>query len=67
MQLLFYLGNDLIEAVNLQPEKIALPGYLGSFKRSLQQKYNWLIAEESTPPEFLIVHQNLSAAQAVRN
>ncbi len=55
MQLLFFLGNDLIDAVNLQPEKIAHPGYLGSFKRSLQSKYNWLIAEEKTAPEFLVM------------
>lgn len=55
MQLLFFLGNDLIEAVPLDPEKIPVPGYLGRFKRSMRLKYEYLIMEASTLPEFLVM------------
>ena len=51
-----YLGNDLIEAVPLDQERIPKPGYLGSFKRSLKEKYHELIAEFAEPPEFLVVN-----------
>jgi hypothetical protein len=49
-----YIGNDLIEAVPLDKEKIQRPGYLGQFKRTLKMKYNELIRQYSNPPEFLI-------------
>jgi hypothetical protein len=54
MQLLMYIGNDLIEAVPLNDENITRPGYLGQFKRRLKSKYNELILQYSTPPEFLV-------------
>lgn len=50
-----YIGNDLIEAVPLDLEKIPKPGYVGSFKRNLKLKYKELIQEYAEPPEFLIV------------
>lgn len=55
MQLVFFLGNDLIDAIKLDPEKISVPGYLGQFKRTLQRKYKYLILEEAKLPEFLVV------------
>jgi len=54
MQLMMYIGNDLIEAVPLDKEKIQRPGYLGQYKRTLKMKYNELIRQYSNPPEFLI-------------
>jgi hypothetical protein len=54
MQLMMYIGNDLIEAVPLNQENIPKPGYLGSFKRSLKLKYKELICQFPDPPEFLI-------------
>jgi len=56
MQLMMYIGNDLIESVPLDPEKIAKPGYLGSFKRWLKVKYNDIINESPTRPDFLIIN-----------
>ena len=56
MQLMMYLGNDLIEAVPLEHEYIPKPGYLGSFKRNLKQKYSELIRQFSEPPEFLVIN-----------
>ncbi len=56
MKLLMYLGNDLIEAVNLIDEQISKPGYLGTFKRNLKVKYKELIQQNPEPPEFLVVN-----------
>jgi hypothetical protein len=55
MQLMMYIGNDLIEAVPLDKEKVPVPGYLGNIKRHLKEKYETLIAESSERPEFLVI------------
>ena len=55
MQLVFFLGNDLIEAVQLDPELISKPGYLGQFKRTMRSKYQYLISEAANLPEFLVM------------
>lgn len=55
MQLLFFLSNDLIEAVRLDPEKISTPGYLGNLKRNLQRRYQELILADGNRPEFLVM------------
>ena len=54
-QLMMYIGNDLIEAVPLDVTHIPEPGYLGSFKRTLKQKYQDLIRQFTDPPEFLVI------------
>lgn len=54
MQLMMYIGNDLIEAIPLENEKIPKPGYVGQFKRNLKIKYRELIRKYSNPPEFLV-------------
>ena len=54
MQLMMYIGNDLIEAIPLDNEKIPKPGYVGQFKRNLKTKYRELIRKYSNPPEFLV-------------
>ena len=55
MQLMMYIGNDLIEAVPLQKEGLRQPGYLGKFKRNLKIKYSELISQSPQPPDFLVV------------
>ena len=55
MQLMMYIGNDLIEAIHLDDERVPVPGYLGSFKRMLKQKYRELILESSIAPDFLVI------------
>ena len=55
MQLIFFLGNDFIDAVRLDPEKISIPGYLGNLKRSLQVRYRETILQHVYPPEFLVM------------
>ena len=52
---MMYLGNDLIEAIPLDQERIPKPGYLGSFKRSLKEKYREMIMQFAEPPEFLVI------------
>ena len=56
MKLMMYLGNDLIEAIPLDQERIPKPGYLGSFKRNLKEKYSEMIRQFSEPPEFLVIN-----------
>ena len=56
MKLMMYIGNDLIEAIQLDDKKIPKPGYLGSFKRNLKLKYRELIEQFPEPPEFLVIN-----------
>lgn len=54
MQLMMYIGNDMIEAVPVNEELVSKPGYLGKFKRMLKEKYADLIRESEIHPEFLV-------------
>ena len=54
MELMMYLGNDLIESVTVNEANLSQPGYLGAFKRQLKQKYWSLIQETGQLPEFLV-------------
>ena len=56
MQLMMYIGNDHIESVRLDPDRISKPGYLGTFKRNLKQKYRELISQHGSPADFLVVN-----------
>ena len=55
MQLMMYIGNDLIEAVPLDREQVPIPGYLGKIKRHLKEKYNTILQENPDGPEFLVI------------
>jgi hypothetical protein len=59
-----YIGNDLIESVPLDDERISKPGYLGNFKRFLKVKYQEMIQQVPERPEFLVIEPNLPANQA---
>jgi hypothetical protein len=50
-----YIGNDLIEAIPLELERISKPGYVGQFKRALKNKYSNLIQEQNKKLDFLVV------------
>lgn len=50
-----FIGNDLIESIPLELERISKPGYLGSFKRALKVKHNELILQCNEKPEFLVI------------
>jgi hypothetical protein len=67
MELMMYLGNDLIESVTLNLKNISQPGYLGSFKRSLKQKHLELIQQSGSAPEFLVVNLFPAASAASNN
>ena len=56
MELMMYLGNDLIESVPVNEAHLSQPGYLGAFKRELKQKYWSLIQESGLWPEFLVAN-----------
>jgi hypothetical protein len=66
MQLMMYIGNDLIEAVPLQAEALRQPGYLGKFKRNLKQKYSELISQSPQPPDFLVIEPTPPPEQAFK-
>lgn len=55
MQLMMYLGNDHIESIKLDPDRISKPGYLGTFKRNLKVKYKDLIMEYGSAADFIVV------------
>lgn len=55
MQLMMFIGNDHIESVKLDPERISKPGYLGTFKRNLKLKYRELINQHGSPADFLVI------------
>ena len=55
MKLMMYIGNDLIEAVCLEKERVPIPGYLGNIKRQLKEKHQALLAENFERPEFLVI------------
>ena len=56
MELMMYIGNDLIESIPLDQRRIQKPGYLGNFKRGLKAKYCELIKQATTPPDFLVIN-----------
>jgi hypothetical protein len=55
MQLMMYLGNDLIDSISIDFHLLSQPGYLGKFKRVLKNKHAELIQQSPTQPEFLVV------------
>jgi len=63
MQLMMFIGNDHIESVKLDPDKISKPGYLGTFKRNLKIKYKDLISQHGSPADFLVVNIVPNAAE----
>jgi hypothetical protein len=64
MELMMYLGNDFIEAVKVNDQKISQPGYLGNFKRQLKMRYNELIQQTNTTPEFFIANMSTQSAKS---
>lgn len=54
-----FVGNDLIEAVTINPTDLRVPGYLGKFKRSLKSKYAEVIRMATQEPEFLVSEREL--------
>jgi hypothetical protein len=55
MQLVMYLGNDLIESMHVDKGMIPKPGYLGQIKRILKQKHQEDILQFPEPPEYYLV------------
>ena len=55
MQLMMYIGNDLIESVPLELKDSPRPGYVGSIKRCLKIKHSELLRQVPDPPEFLVI------------
>jgi hypothetical protein len=55
MQLMMYIGDDHIESVRLDPERVSKPGYLGSFKRNMKVKYSDLIKQHGAAADFIVV------------
>ena len=60
MNLMMFLGNDLIEAIPLNKDNIPVPGYLGKFKRSLKEKYRETIQQFPDPPDFFVIEPQVT-------
>ncbi len=58
MQLMMYLGNDLIDSVPVNMYDLSKPGYLGRFKRQLKQRHLELIQEANEQPDFLVINMS---------
>ena len=56
MQLMLYIGNDLIEAIPVNDKDLQVPGYLGKYKRTLKVKYDELIKMSGETVEFLVIN-----------
>lgn len=65
MQLMMYLGNDLIDSIPVNMYDLSKPGYLGRFKRQLKQRHIDLIQEANEQPEFLVINMNPANALIV--
>ena len=59
MQLMMYIGNDLIESVNINVQDLRVPGYLGKFKRTLKDKYRELVLSTPENVEFLVFNPEM--------
>lgn len=55
MQLMMYVGNDLIASIMLDRQSISQPGYLGKIKRQLKEQYSEDLKLTTCKPEFLVV------------
>lgn len=64
MNLMMYVGNDLIESIPLEKGRISKPGYLGHYKRVLKEKYKTLLSQVPEPPEFLVIDPSPQASMA---
>jgi hypothetical protein len=54
---MMFVGSELIEAMPLDKELISKPGYLGNYKRRMQNKYRELFLRDPKP-EFYVVSQH---------
>jgi hypothetical protein len=57
MKLLMFVGDELIETVSLDRELVSKPGYLGNYKRRLQNKYRELF-QNGGKPEFFVANDS---------
>lgn len=55
MQLVMYLGNDFIAAINVNSQQITVPGYMGKLKRQLLEENSQVLEETFEEPEFLLL------------
>jgi hypothetical protein len=67
MDLMMYIGNDLIESVPLDNGRISKPGYVGSIKRCLKMKHVELIQQSAERPEFLVIDNSPKPIQEKKN
>lgn len=44
-----FVGSEMLESIPLDKELISKPGYVGNFKRRLQNKYRELFATDPKP------------------
>ena len=65
MKLMMYIGNDLIESIPLELDRISKPGYVGNIKRVLKNKHSELIQQYGDKPEFLIFEPDPSINQVI--
>jgi hypothetical protein len=48
-----YLGIRLVDSIQLDHNKITLPGYIGALTRELKKKHEKMLVNSAVEPEFL--------------
>jgi hypothetical protein len=56
MQLMMYLGTNLIESMEVPITRSPKPDYLGRFKRILNHKHSETIQKMGMEPQYLVVN-----------
>lgn len=56
MELQMFLGNELIDALPVNFQKITWPGYLDDLRLTLEEKHRDLLEKSNLPPVFFIDH-----------
>ena len=56
MELQMFLGNELIDSLPVNFQKITWPGYLEDLRLSLEEKHRELLEKSSQLPLFFIDH-----------
>ena len=67
MELMMYIGNDLIESIPLDDARISKPGYLGSIKRCMKVKHDELIQQSFEKPDFLVIDNTPKAKKETKS
>ena len=56
MQLVMYIGNDLIASTAIIKQNISQPGYVSGLKRRMMKEHSEILEFTTNEPEFLLIN-----------